>query len=612
LNEIGIIAEPVWDEFPSLENSKYIFVPHEWFKFSDGKALPSRHHLSKSIAFITENPNTPWFTESTKFQDLFPQFLFMNKKAELLYPVEKKRKTHFQLFNVGDDYDFDEIEWKNREYDFAFIGGYDESRAAGLAKLAPMLSSRKCFISIPPTTHAPIAKVHQTDIQDFVHRVKNSKVLINLHRSNSESIEWHRVLKANHFGAVVISESIEVLEKSKSSNLLKEFESTEDFVRLTSNTHSLHSFAKEAKIASQRLISDNNSWEISKFLFKRKSRYFLFIPFSVRHPIKSIAIRLKKFLHRVSILINTSKYKIPEYWHLFHVIEQLQRGQKKLVLDNIEMKRYLVQRAGIENVNGKEFDVIVDKLRETIPDVTVGITVYKEKHLIIKALESLLEIETGKVFDILISSDAGDQETIDLACDFLSKTNLSYKVLKRLDNGGAGANRNTLLRNSRSRYFLALDGDNSLFPKGLDLLYDALNQNTSACFSYGLLAIESKGELIDISGNMNWDVAAFREIGNYIDALALLNIEKVLDLGGYSEDLLLHGWEDFDLWCRVANSGGVGIQVKNFVAIYRRRVNSMISITNLYTKDALDLIAERSPNLFKKDLSDPELSAHAR
>ena len=43
----------------------------------------------------------------------------------------------------------------------------------------------------------------------------------------------------------------------------------------------------------------------------------------------------------------------------------------------------------------------------------------------------------------------------------------------------------------------------------------------------------------------------------------------------------LHGWEDYDLWCRCAATGRRGVHVPSFVARYRRGAGSMLSITDL-------------------------------
>jgi hypothetical protein len=88
---------------------------------------------------------------------------------------------------------------------------------------------------------------------------------------------------------------------------------------------------------------------------------------------------------------------------------------------------------------------------------------------------------------------------------------------------------------------------------------------------------------------------------NYLDALALVRRSALDELGGYTTDLRLYGWEDYDLWCRVADRGMRGVQVPEFVARYRVSPNSMISLTNLSDQEAREALAERSPRLFGRE-----------
>jgi hypothetical protein len=99
-----------------------------------------------------------------------------------------------------------------------------------------------------------------------------------------------------------------------------------------------------------------------------------------------------------------------------------------------------------------------------------------------------------------------------------------------------------------------------------EYLIDALEANPEAFFSYGLLSVKHRESYVDIMNFYAWDTNLFSDIGNYIDALTLLDREKVLNIGGFSDSLNLYGWEDFDLWARIADIGGYGAQTKNFVA----------------------------------------------
>ena len=57
--------------------------------------------------------------------------------------------------------------------------------------------------------------------------------------------------------------------------------------------------------------------------------------------------------------------------------------------------------------------------------------------------------------------------------------------------------------------------------------------------------------------------------------------------GGYREDdEWIYGWEDWDLWLRLAEAGEHGVHLNEMLGRYRTQRTSMISMSNL-AKDAM-------------------------
>ncbi len=52
--------------------------------------------------------------------------------------------------------------------------------------------------------------------------------------------------------------------------------------------------------------------------------------------------------------------------------------------------------------------------------------------------------------------------------------------------------------------------------------------------------------------------------------MAMWRTDALRGLGGYTADHRLYGWEDYELWCRLAESGGTAAFVPQVVARYRR------------------------------------------
>jgi hypothetical protein len=76
--------------------------------------------------------------------------------------------------------------------------------------------------------------------------------------------------------------------------------------------------------------------------------------------------------------------------------------------------------------------------------------------------------------------------------------------------------------------------------------------------------------------------------------------------GGYRDYEGTHGWEDWDLWLRIAAAGEHGVHVPQILGRYRTQPASMVAITNLAADDLRADLVARYP-----DLPWPELTGSA-
>jgi glycosyltransferase involved in cell wall biosynthesis len=151
------------------------------------------------------------------------------------------------------------------------------------------------------------------------------------------------------------------------------------------------------------------------------------------------------------------------------------------------------------------------------------------------------------------------------------------ELVRHRTNRGLARTRNTAFGRTKSPYVFVLDADNLLYPRCLDRLKSALD-HCRATFAY--CYAERFG---DVSGLLNvhpWNPAHF-QINNTIDAMALLRRSAWEAAGGYSTDMPVMGWEDFDLWFKMARQKGWGILVPEILARYRVHGTSMLrAVTN--------------------------------
>jgi len=70
--------------------------------------------------------------------------------------------------------------------------------------------------------------------------------------------------------------------------------------------------------------------------------------------------------------------------------------------------------------------------------------------------------------------------------------------------------------------------------------------------------------------------------GNYIDAMSMFDKKKLIDIGLYDTNLKNFGigWEDYELWLRIANIGGKVGFIDKPLSKYLVKNDSMLSITN--------------------------------
>ncbi|MGB8879362.1 MAG: hypothetical protein WCD11_23815, partial [Solirubrobacteraceae bacterium] len=86
--------------------------------------------------------------------------------------------------------------------------------------------------------------------------------------------------------------------------------------------------------------------------------------------------------------------------------------------------------------------------------------------------------------------------------------------------------------------------------------------------------------------------------GNVVHAPALIRTNRLRQLGGFATDPRLDGFEDYDLWCRIADRGWCG-QLAPQVLARRTESASSRTLSAIYPScsDATTALMERAPTL---------------
>jgi len=234
---------------------------------------------------------------------------------------------------------------------------------------------------------------------------------------------------------------------------------------------------------------------------------------------------------------------------------------------------------------------------EIAAPVTVTISLYNYRDDIIPCLESV-KSQTLRALDLIVVDDCSTDDSLSVVTDWISKNESRFKdalLIRHKSNRGLPFARNSAFAHARTEFVFVLDADNLLYPRCLERLLVALSQ-CEASFAYCLL--EKFGEVIGIGNTRQWDPIAL-QYGNFIDAMVLHRKSLWESAAGYAIDMPAMGWEDFDLWFRIARAGGWGVQVPEILARYRVRRSSMLhTITNPCAEKLWAYLRGKYPEFF--------------
>ena len=218
------------------------------------------------------------------------------------------------------------------------------------------------------------------------------------------------------------------------------------------------------------------------------------------------------------------------------------------------------------------------------PRLTVVVTVYNYARFLDQCLESVCASDPvpGGV-ELVIVDDGSTDDSANRATAIAASAPLPTRLVRKLVNTGVADARNVGLQEARGAFVLTLDADNWLYPTCLSTLTAAIEEGPYAAV-YPLIRRfnDDSGESTGLLSLYPWSVPDLVR-GPYIDALALFRRDVILELGGYSTELIEHGWfgwEDYDLWLKLADAGHACAQVPNVLAAYRVHDGTMLRQTN--------------------------------
>jgi hypothetical protein len=586
LSEHGIAVERAVDHFPDLRDGlAYAFVPHELIPLVMPDAHPSEQQLRRSVAICTEQPGTPWFDHTVQIARRTGASVDINPLG-----VAEQRKLGIDAAFLQLGYTPLWDRWHGdrelaRPVDLSLLAGSTPRRLAAVARSARQLAGRRTEL------HMPEAFVpHLAESEHFLagerkwELLSRTRVLMNIHRSELGYFEWQRAIEALANGCVLLSEH------------------SVGFEPLVPGEHFVSVSYDSLDVALGALLADEGMCERI-----RESAYdFIRGELPLKRSVEVLAEALTDVLRAPTGPVRSDgrvpsprpkrpPMPPPEFERVAggrSELDILRMATKQLLLDQREMRKTLRKIETAVEGGGREDLVESFGPERDTPRVSVVVTVYNYAALVTKAIESVAASEFTD-YELVIVDDASSDDSGERIREALLWVPwVTAKLVTRGRNEGLAQARNLGSELATGELVFILDADNMIYPHALGRLVRALEEDPTAAFAYGIIeqfGVEGSTGLLSY---LEWDPQRLR-YGNFIDAMAMMRREALLEAGGYVTDPRLHGWEDFALWCAFASRGWHGARVPEIVARYRVAAHSMISITNIDTSVAWTLLLDR-------------------
>ena len=205
-------------------------------------------------------------------------------------------------------------------------------------------------------------------------------------------------------------------------------------------------------------------------------------------------------------------------------------------------------------------------------DIAVSIIIpcFNDGKFLPEAVQSAEPCQKSGCEIIVVNDGSTDRATLEALAAIEQR---GHQVLHQ-ENRGLGSARNRGISAARGRYILPLDADNRLRPaypvQGVKILDrdPAIDVVYGDAEYFGAKTGRNHVSDFDLRRLLSW---------NYIDACAVFRKSAWERCGGYDEKMPSMGYEDWDLWCRVALGGGGFYHVDEVLYDYRVRQDSMSS-----------------------------------
>jgi GT2 family glycosyltransferase len=602
-------ASVVTDELPRAGDDPFdnlVVAPHEFFGLFPAATADVEAAAAHAVGVNTEQSGTPFFERAMHFARRGPVVFDINPSS-----LASVRRLGLAAVHLPLGYVPSMDHWRGRAeprgVDLAMLAGRTPRRERFLGGAASQLWEWRTDLRIF-SWHRPILGGATSFLagDEKYDALADTRILLNVHRSEEPYFEWARVIEAAANGCVVVSET---------SSGIAPFVAGEHFVeapleylaeqavalafderrraRIAAAAHEVLTGSLDQRLLLERALRDARTAASagSPTVTHSSSRGTV-----VASSATAAATRILSAAKR-ALLPSTAAHDA-ETEALQATASRLKQTYLAQLAHTRSIERTLmIARHGVPDPVSTTTTSAWDAFA---PTVSVVVPLFDQGRYLRDAVASVIAAASGAAAqtELIIVDDHSADDSAAVAQAVLDEHPwFPIALLRRAANGGLPVARNTGFTAARAPYVFALDADNLLAPSGLRTLVDRLADAAPEVVAvYGILERFDERGAVGVTSHLAWDVDLLVQ-GAYIDAMALFRRDRWLELGGYADSTAAYGWEDYDLWLRAAERGWRAELVSQFVGRYREQSGSMRKISDIDMATNFVALRERHPRL---------------
>lgn len=224
---------------------------------------------------------------------------------------------------------------------------------------------------------------------------------------------------------------------------------------------------------------------------------------------------------------------------------------------------------GIPQDKYKKFYIQEVSGKPKAPKVSIVIPCYNHECFLRSCLDSILS-QTFQDFEVIFVDDSSTDDSVGVASTY---TDPRIRIIRQPSNKGPAAARNLGISNSSGDYILPVDSDNILKENCLEVFVKEIEQTPDQIIYCN---IQNFGERDDISVMPEY---SFKTLCNHniMENCSMFSRDFWTDCGGYDENRLVEGFEDWEFWISMGKHNHFGRKISTELFLYRCRQGSLVS-----------------------------------